>query len=89
MINEVEAAIHHSYRFKPTQGRTALSATQFAHKSAVSDLCKTQEIKAHNPSHQLYADIYFSSFCFMILLIKTGIWWQGMSHVRMKLHGSD
>lgn len=88
MINEVEAAIHHSYRFKLTQGRTALSATQFAHKSAALDLCKTQEIKPHNPSHQLYADIYVASFCFTIVLIKTGIWWQGMIHVRMKLRGS-
>lgn len=57
MINEVEAAIHHSYRFRLTQGGTALSATRFAHKSAVLDLCETQEIKAHNPSHQLYAEI--------------------------------
>lgn len=57
MINEVEAAIHHSYRFRLTKDRTALSATRFAHKSAVLDLIGTQEIKPRNPSNQIYADV--------------------------------
>lgn len=76
MINEVEAAIHHSCGFRFTQYRIALSATQFAHKSAVLGPFETQEIKPHNPSHQLYADI--SVTCSLtsapwVLLIKTGI----------------
>lgn len=57
MINEVEAAIHHSYRFRLAKDRTALSATRFAHKSAALDLIETQEIKPHNPSNQIYADV--------------------------------
>lgn len=71
---------------------TALTATRFAHKSAVLDLWETQEIKPHNPSHQLYAWDFchsLTSFCTVGLLIKTGIWWWGMIHVRVKLRSSD
>lgn len=92
MINEVEAAIHHCYRFRLARGRAGPSATRFAHKSAVLGRCETQEIKPHNPFHQLYADIFchsLTTFCSMGLLIKTGIWWWAMIHVRMKLHWSD
>ena len=41
MINEVGAAIHHSYGFRLTRDGIALPAARFAHKSAVLDLCET------------------------------------------------
>lgn len=79
MINEVEAAIHHSYRFRPVgRGGTALSGSQFAHKS----------VKLNLTIHLISLCRYFChylGFCSVLLLIKT----QGLIHVSVKLDWSD
>lgn len=88
MINEVVAAIHHSYRFRLTQGRIALSATRFAHKSA---LWNPGNQTSQSIASAFYRDFCHShaSFCSVVRLIKTGIWWRGMIHVKKKRQCCD
>lgn len=88
MINEVVAAIHHSYRFRLTRGRIALSATRFAHKSA---LWNPGNQSSQSIASAFYRDFCHSlaSFCSVVRLIKTGIWWRGMIHVKKKRQCCD